>query len=139
MTGTCLCGAVSVTIDAKPDFIHDCNCSLCRKSGGAWGYFPPAAVTTTGGTRAYARTDKSAPAVEVHTCETCATTTHWVRTEAFKAQYGMNDLVGVNMRLFDPDALTGVEVRFPDGKGWTGEGEFGFRRTALTLSETVRW
>ena len=38
MTGTCLCGAVTVTVDDRPDYIHDCNCSLCRKAGAAWGY-----------------------------------------------------------------------------------------------------
>ena len=51
MTGHCLCGAVSVTIDEKPDYINDCNCSLCRKSGGAWGYFDPSIVKTSGETK----------------------------------------------------------------------------------------
>ena len=48
MTGKCLCGAVSVTIDRKPDFIHDCNCDLCRKSGASWAYFPNAAAEIVG-------------------------------------------------------------------------------------------
>ena len=139
MTGTCLCGAVCVTIDAAPALINDCNCSLCRKSGGAWGYFPPTSVTATGETVGFVRPDKASPAVEIHSCARCAVTTHWVRTEAFKAQHGVDELVGVNMRLFDPDDLKGVEVHYPNGKDWSGEGPFTYRRTALTISDATPW
>lgn len=139
MTANCLCGEVSVMIQARPDFINDCNCSLCRKSGGAWGYFAPTAVTTAGETVAVQRSDKSAPAVEVHSCASCGTTTHWVRSKSFVEQHGANDLAGVNMRLFDPDDLIGIEVHYPDGKNWTGEGPFGYRRAAMTISEDTRW
>lgn len=139
MTGHCLCGAVSVTIDAKPDFINDCNCSLCRKAGGAWGYFPSASVATAGKTMSATRRDRKPPGVEVHACAVCATTTHWVLTKSFKAQNPSADQVGVNMRLFDPDALNGVEVRFPNGKDWDGKGPFGYRRQALTISDSTPW
>lgn len=139
MTSICACGAVSVTIDTKPEFINDCNCSLCRKTGGAWGYFPSAAVKTAGRTVPFVRADKAAPAVEIHSCETCAVTTHFVLTTSFKEQNPAVDQAGVNMRLFDPDDLKGVEVRYPNGKDWTGSGPFGYRRDALTISETSRW
>lgn len=139
MTGTCLCGAVSVTLQARPDFIHDCNCSLCRKSGAGWGYFPSAVVTTGGRTLSFARTDKNPPGVEVHSCASCGATTHFVLTEMFQKQNEAADLVGVNMRLFEPDQLNGIEVRFPNGKDWAGEGAFGYRREAVTISETSNW
>jgi hypothetical protein len=136
MTGNCLCGAVSVTIEAKPEFIHDCNCGLCRKAGGAWGDFPSASVRTTGNTVPFVRRDETIPGVEIHSC---ATTTHFVLTEAFLEQNASADLVGANMRLFDPDDLKGVEVRFPNGKDWTGEGPFGYRRAAMTISDSAPW
>lgn len=139
MTGKCLCGAVSVTIDAKPDFINDCNCSLCRKVGGAWGYFPSASVQTSGKTFSASRPGKKHPSVEIHSCETCATTTHWYLTKSYKDQNPSVDQMGVNMRLFDPDELQGVEVRFPNGKDWVGEGPFGYRRPALTISVSTPW
>lgn len=139
MTGTCLCGAVSVMIDAKPDFINDCNCSLCRKVGGAWGYFPSSSIKITGKTFSFSRRDKEIPGVEVHSCTTCATTTHWVLTKSFKEQHPSADQVGVNMRLFDPDDLKGIEVRYPDGKNWAGDGPFGYRRSALTISDSAPW
>ncbi|MBI1339249.1 aldehyde-activating protein [bacterium] len=139
MTSACCCGAVSVTIAAKPDFIHDCNCSLCRKSGGAWGYFPSASVRTRGVTRSFARADRTTPGVEVHSCVVCSATTHWTLTARFKALNPTADQVGVNMRLFDPDELAGVEVRFPDGKAWSGTGPYGYRRPALTIGPASRW
>jgi len=37
------------------------------------------------------------------------------------------------MRLFDSDQLAGVEVRFPDGKVWSGEGEYEYRRETIIL------
>lgn len=139
MTGNCLCGAVSVTIDDKPEFINDCNCSLCRKVGGVWGYFPSSSVKTIGNTFSFVRRDKKIPGVEVHSCKTCATTTHWVLTKSFKELNPSADRVGVNMRLFNPDELVGVEVRFPNGKDWVGEGPFGHRRTAVTISDSAPW
>ncbi len=139
MTGSCLCGAVRVTIETKPEFINDCNCSLCRKAGAAWGYFSSSSVATAGNTVAYVRRDRTSPAVEVHSCASCATTTQFVLTEAFKERNGSPDLIGVNMRLFDPDELKGVEVRFPNGKDWSGEGPYGFRRAAMTISDTEPW
>jgi len=139
MTGNCLCGAVSVTIQERPDFIHDCNCSMCRKSGGAWGYFSPATVTVTGDTISYLRNDKDNAAAEVHTCRTCGTTTHWALSDAFRAQNESADIMGVNMKIFDPHALAGVEVRFPDGKAWAGSGPFEYRRDAMTISAALPW
>lgn len=139
MTANCLCGAVSVTIEAKPDFIHDCNCSLCRKTGGAWGYFPTGMVTSSGDTISYLRQDKANAAAEVHACKTCATTTHWVFSDEFRAQHPEVDLMGVNMRLFDPGDLKDIEVRFPNGNDWAGAGPFDYRRDAMTIGDTTPW
>ena len=139
MTGECLCGAVRVTIDAAPDFINDCNCSLCRKSGGAWGYFQTASVTTEGETESYHRTDRPDPAVEIHTCPRCAMTTHWVLTPSFLAQHEGVDRMGVNMRLFKREDLFGVEVRFPDGAAWSGEGEYTYRQEPMVIGPGTEW
>lgn len=139
MTSSCACGSVQVTIKQKPDFIYDCNCSLCQKVGGAWGYFAPEDVTTKGSTIAFSRTDKSAPIVEIHSCELCAATTHFVLTDVYRAEHPNSDQIGVNMRLFDPELLHGVEVHYPDGRAWSGEGPFGFRREAMTLSLDTPW
>lgn len=139
MTGTCLCGAVGVTIDAKPDFINDCNCTLCRKSGGAWGYFTASQVLVEGVTSCVMRTDKADPAAEVHSCRACSTTTHFTMAKSFTQRHGPFDMVGVNMRLFSPDDLEGVEVRFPNGRGWSGEGAFDYRRPSASVDVNTGW
>jgi hypothetical protein len=43
------------------------------------------------------------------------------------------------MRLFDPDELHGVEIRFPNGKEWTGEGPYEYRRAAIKISDAAPW
>ena len=139
MTSTCICGAVSVTIDKKPEFIYDCDCSLCRKSGGAWGYFASSAVTTTGTTVPFVRKDKAAPIVEIHSCESCGATTHFELTQSYQSENPSFDQVGVNMRLFSPDELEGVDVYYPNGKDWSGEGAFGFRREQMKISRDLPW
>lgn len=79
------------------------------------------------------------PIVAVHACLTCAATTHFEPTSAYKTKNPSVDLIGVNMRLFDPDALHGVEVRYPDGKDWSGHGPYEFRREAWTIGESAPW
>ncbi|WP_299153671.1 hypothetical protein [uncultured Tateyamaria sp.] len=139
LTADCLCGAVSVTIAAKPEFIHDCNCSLCRKSGGAWGYFPTEVVKTSGDTVSFLRRDKWNDAAELQSCAHRGTTTHWTFSQAFKEQNEATDLMGVNMRIFNPDDLQDVELRFPDGSSWSGEGPFAYRREAVTINKSRPW
>ena len=75
MIATCHCRAVNITLSAKPDFLNDCNCTLCSKVGALWGYFDPAVVTVSGDTAHYVRSDYIAPAVSVHFCGNCGSCT----------------------------------------------------------------
>lgn len=127
MTLSCHCGQVHITLDRQPDYINACNCTLCRKAGARWGYYPPAQVSIDGSTKGYRRADKDAPNAEVRFCAECGSTTHFVLTEGAVAKFG-NRLMGVNMRLADERDLRGVEVRYPDGQGWSGVGGFGYVR-----------
>ena len=45
MKGTCPCGGVTVTVPGRPEYLNSCNCTLCWRLGGLWGYFDPAKVT----------------------------------------------------------------------------------------------
>lgn len=138
MHAECLCGAVRVTIAARPDYINDCNCTLCRKSGGVWGYFPGADVRVEGETAGMVRPDMDEPAVEMRFCPKCGSTTHWVLTRSYQAAHPDTDRVGVNMRLFDPGALIGAELRFPDGLNWT-QVTPRQRRSPLRIGPDFRW
>lgn len=132
MTGSCHCGAVQVTLASKPAFINLCDCSLCSKTGGAWGYFTQAQVEVSGSTKPYRRADRERPACEMRFCPECGTTTHWILTEYFDA-----DRVGVNMRIFTPSQVAGIEARTLDGRNWSGETEPAHRRTPGLLGDEV--
>ncbi|MEP5938316.1 MAG: aldehyde-activating protein [Erythrobacter sp.] len=116
MIGTCHCGAISVEVKHKPDYVNFCDCTLCAKTGGAWGYYVSAEVAVSGSTQSYRRHDYDHPAVEIQFCGQCGTTTHWVLTEHVEG-----DQIGVNVRLFEPSELIGIEGRTLDGRNWTGE------------------
>lgn len=129
---TCHCGRIRLRLEKRPDYIHACNCTLCGKSGAHWGYFHPAEVAVEGASGFWSRTDKDAPNAEVHFCEACGVTTHFALTPGAIAKFG-NSLLGVNMRLADERDLAGLELRFPDGRAWPGEGEFTYLREPLIL------
>ena len=129
---SCHCGQIRVQIDQLPDYVHECNCTLCSASGARWGYFHPSQVSVEGTAQAYCRQDKADPAADVHFCTTCGSTTHFTLTPAAAAKFG-NTLMGVNLRLADERDLAGVELRYPDGQAWSGAGEFAYVREARVL------
>lgn len=129
---SCQCGGVRISVASLPGFLHDCNCTLCSKTGAIWAYHHPGEVSVTGATSGYQRRDKAEPGVEIRFCPTCGTTTHFVLTAASIAVHGDVQL-GVNMRLADECDLPGVELRFPDGRAWSGSGAFGYVREPRIL------
>lgn len=128
---SCLCGQIRIDT-RRPDFVHECNCTLCNKSGARWGYFHPSEVTVTGLTSGHTRRDKDDPSAEVHFCATCGATTHFILTQSAVAKFG-NGMMGVNMWLADESDLAGIELRFPDGQAWSGVGDFGYVREARMI------
>jgi hypothetical protein len=109
-TGHCHCRAVTLTVPHRPEYMNDCNCTLCLTRGGTWGYFRPGEVTVAGATTAYVRADTDNPYIATHFCPVCGTTTHW-----WPLGDDRYDRMGVNMRLFPADARDGVEIRKHDG------------------------
>ena len=86
-----------------------------------------------GVTQSFTRQDRDEPVVQIHACTTCHSTTHWTLTATFKENSPDADRLGVNMRLFDHDQLIGIELRFPDGAAWSGEGDYDYRRAPICL------
>lgn len=129
---SCLCGQVRIATEKRPDYIHECNCTLCTKSGARWAYYHPSEVSVEGATNTYSRQDKDDPAAEIHFCPACGATTHFTLTESAVSKFG-NSMMGVNMWLADEKDLAGVELRFPDGRTWSGAGDFSYVREARIL------
>jgi len=124
---SCLCGRVRVATDTDPEFVHECNCTLCSKTGARWAYYAPDQVQIEGETSAYVRDDKPQAAAQIRFCPNCGTTTHFTLTPAAIEKFG-NGMMGVNVRLLDESALAGIELRYPDGRNWSGEGPFDYVR-----------
>jgi hypothetical protein len=129
---SCPCGQVRIEIAKRPDFINECNCTLCSKAGARWAYFHPLDVGIEGTTKGYSREDKEDPAVEIHSCANCGSTTHFILTPSAISKFG-NVQLGVNVRLVDEKDLAGIELRYPDGLAWSGKGDFGYVRDARII------
>ncbi|RVQ67193.1 aldehyde-activating protein [Croceicoccus ponticola] len=129
---SCHCGQVRIELATRPDYINQCNCSLCSKAGARWAYLDPSQASVAGTTHGYCRTDKGDPAAQVRFCANCGCTTHFVLTDSAVAKFG-NGMMGVNMRLAEEGDLVGIELRFPDGRAWSGEGDFGYVREPVTI------
>ena len=129
---SCLCGQIHIAIEKRPNYIHECNCTLCSKSGARWAYCHPSEARVEGLTKTYSRQDKDDPAAEIHFCPTCGATTHFTLTPGAVAKFG-NSMMGVNMWLADEKDLAGIELRYPDGRAWSGAGDFTYVREARIL------
>jgi hypothetical protein len=134
LTLTCHCGQIRIEINKKPDFINACNCTLCSKTGVRWAYFHPSEVSIEGAARRYSRGDKADPGAAIQFCGNCGSTTHFTLTDSAVAKFG-NGVMGVNMQLADESDLAGIELRYPDGRAWPGEGDFGYVREARILGQ----
>ncbi len=107
LTATCHCGAVRIEIPRRPRSLTNCNCSICRRYGTLWAYYPATQVQVAGATSDYAWGDRRLRFVR---CSRCGCVTHWERIVPTASAR-----VGVNARNFDPVALGPVRIRLLDG------------------------
>lgn len=108
ITASCHCGSVRLRVRAAPAEVTECNCSICRRYGVLWAYYPPSAVDAPAAgsaTDVYEWDDRS---IGFHRCRTCGCVTHWSPNDS-------RDRMGVNARLFPPEALVNARVRHLDG------------------------
>jgi hypothetical protein len=72
---SCACGALNVTVSAKPKMTHACACLECQRStGSAFSYsafFAEEAVTIRGETRSFRRSSDAGRWQELDFCPSC--------------------------------------------------------------------
>jgi hypothetical protein len=110
LEASCHCGAVKVLIPRKPRRLTACNCSICRRYGTLWAYFPAKEVRVVakrGALKGYRWGDRLIRFVH---CVICGCVTHW---EAARRSESVR--VGVNARNLDPEVISGVRIRRLDG------------------------
>lgn len=114
-TGSCHCGAVSFQLNINPEWLTECNCSICRRIGGLWAHAETRDVRINcdeNATISYVWGDKS---IAFKSCSRCGCTTHWENLQAEQSAR-----MAVNMRMADPAEIAGIPVRHFDGAdSWT--------------------
>ena len=116
----CHCGAVRFEISEPPEWVLDCNCTICRRYGAMWSYYRNA----DGQAKLLQRPDPEATqtylwadrGIEFHRCKTCGCVTHIVvAADGF--------LFGVNARMMAGLDPAKVRIRRMDnshsGFFWT--------------------
>ena len=113
LVAACHCGRSTIRLPRAPDFVIQCNCSLCTKTGFRGVYFGSDELAIDGEFQSYVREDLKQPYLATHRCAHCGTTTHWTPLSD-----PPHERMGVNARLVDPALLDGIPVREVDGASW---------------------
>ena len=118
----CHCTAVRFELANVPEWVLDCNCTLCRRYGAIWAY--PAApdvtfVCGTDATDAYTWGDKM---LEFRRCNQCGCVTHMMALHPDPPR-----VFGINARMIPTLDPAHVRLRQKDnghtGFFWTRSGE----------------
>ncbi len=109
LNGSCHCGQVRLEVPDRPASLVLCNCSICRRNGALWAFYPCEQVRLSGHpehTRGYVWGPRT---IETFFCTGCGGVTHWQQLGEGGVRYG------INMRNFDPNELGEVRLRRFDG------------------------
>jgi len=109
LTGSCHCGAVQIQVPSKPRRLTSCNCSICRRQGGLWGYYDRSKVKVIARRSALDRYVWGDKCLALCRCATCGCVTHWQPIGR------ASNRMGVNFRNFDPSVIESTRVRRFDG------------------------
>ena len=107
--GSCHCGAIQLTLRETPPDVGECNCSICRRTGGLWHHTTPDRVEVEGEGVSYQQGDRC---LDLWHCPTCFCVTHWTPTDP---EYPR---MAVNLRMFEPVLWRDLPRRFIDGASY---------------------
>lgn len=115
LTGTCHCGAIRIHIPRAPRTVTRCNCSICRRYGALWAYFPAKSVRIEAPRGGLSRYSWRRKVRWFFHCKCCGCVTHY----KYRKQ-GRGYPIAVNAANLDPAVLKGVRIRELDGAAtWT--------------------
>ena len=110
LQGSCHCGQVRIEVPGRPEALINCNCSICRRNGALWAFYPREVVRLTGHPEHTTGYVWGARSIETFHCTGCGGVTHW---QPLTPEAGTR--FGVNIRNFDPAEIGDVRLRRFDG------------------------
>lgn len=111
LSGACHCGAVRIELDARPERITECNCSLCWRYGVLWAYYRRRNARVVAGPEALEVYCWGKKELGFHRCRGCGCLIAWEPTEGL----GEETRIGVNVRLLAFADIADVPIRQLDG------------------------
>jgi hypothetical protein len=109
LKGSCHCGAVHWELDALPESVTACNCTVCRRYGVLWAYdYENEGIRVFGHTKSYVR----GRAISFHFCPECGCVAFW---RAQKLDDVGRRRIAVNVRLTETDAIAHLPIDHFDG------------------------
>lgn len=76
MEAVCHCLSVRLELDAAPTYLLDCNCSICRRYGALWAYYPNGGLRLACPDDATFRYRWNGGGLAFHHCKVCGCATH---------------------------------------------------------------
>ena len=110
LTGTCHCANVRIELPDRPSALINCNCSICRRYGALWAFYPKDEVRISGHPESTIGYVWGARSIETFRCKVCGCVTHW---EPLTPEAGSR--FGINIRNFDPAEIGAARLRRFDG------------------------
>ena len=112
--GSCHCGAVRFTVDAKITELTTCDCSLCVKRNAVMAKVPQDALTVTAGEEALALYQWNTRVARHHFCKVCG-------LYVFHRKRSAPDHYGVNVFCLDDFDAASVRIVPASGADMTVE------------------
>ena len=110
--GGCHCGAVTFEVQAASVIeAHDCNCSICQKSGYLHLIVPADQFKLTSGKDALSEYTFNTGVARHYFCKTCG-------IKSFYVPRSNPDGVSVNVRCLEPGTIEQLRVVKFDGQNW---------------------
>jgi len=109
--GSCQCGRVAFELDAKLDYVMECNCSLCRRLGALWHGASDSSVRIAEGADDLKLYQFNTMTAKHYSCRHCG-------VHLFSRPRLDPTRWAVNVRCIDELDISSIPVRRFDGANW---------------------
>ncbi|MCG9695509.1 aldehyde-activating protein [Shewanella sp. Isolate11] len=118
--GQCHCGNVKLSINRLTETATRCNCSICQRYAGVWGYFSESEVSVTVGELGLDSYEQGDKFLSVKRCKHCGCVTHYTCSERYKKlalEQGLDngDRFAVNYNMFPRELIAQLTIKYLDG------------------------